>query len=73
MSVSILPNTVAATALMSHVLVRANVVSERKRGVFSSYTGPSVCSDTSVHKSLSSSVEFTAGMYESDQPLMRGQ
>lgn len=41
MSIIVLP-----TAL-SRVLVRANVVAERKRAAFSSYTGPSVCSDTS--------------------------
>lgn len=60
----------AGTALMSRMLVRANVVSERKRGgAFFLHRALGV----QWHQSLSSSVEFTAGMHESDQPLMRGQ
>lgn len=42
---------------------------EKKGGIFFLHMAFGV----QWHQSLSSSMEFTAGMYESDQPLMRGQ
>ncbi len=68
MSVSVLPNPRCSNCFNESCASKGKCGQwEKKGGIFFLHRAFGV----QWHQSLSSSVEFTAGMYESDQPLMR--
>ncbi len=70
MSVSVLPNPCCRNCFNESCASKGKCGQwEKKGGVLFLHMAFGV----QWHQSLSSSMEFTAGMYESDQPLMRGQ
>lgn len=70
MSISVLPNPRCSNCFKESCASKSKCGRrEKEGGIFFLHRALGV----QWHQSLSSGVEFTAGMYESDQPLMQGQ